>query len=383
MIRIDPLVLGVALDGTGSHPGAGSIESTAGRPASTSLLPEALVALVARAEHAGVDVVAVDDRWGEVDARGAVRARLDAVLVAARVAPATTRVALLPTVPVTHTEPFHVSKNIATLDLVSGGRGGWRPTVAMTQAEADLVGRKAAAPADELVAEAVDVVEVVRRLWDSWEDDAVVRDRTTGRYVDRERLHTIDFVGEHFSVRGPSITPRPPQGQPVVAVGVRSQRDPFAELAARHADLVLVGAPSLDEALLARRCVLRSAAAHGRSREEIRALVVVDVLLADDRATARREREQLDAIARAAPEGIDLVGEAGDALSLVDGIRAVGFDGVLFRPARLPEDLDRLAADVLPRLRAEPAESTPCTFRARLGLPRPTNRYAAGEEVAS
>jgi len=66
--------------------------------------------------------------------------------------------------------------------------------------------------------EAGDFVEVVRRLWDSWEDDAVIRDVTTGRYVDRDKLHYIDFTGRCFSVKGPSITPRPPQGQPVVAV---------------------------------------------------------------------------------------------------------------------------------------------------------------------
>ena len=70
---------------------------------------------------------------------------------------------------------------------------------------------------DGLFDEAVDFVEVVRRLWDSWEDDAIIRDVATGRYVDIDKLHYIDFTGKYFSVKGPSITPRPPQGQPVVA----------------------------------------------------------------------------------------------------------------------------------------------------------------------
>src|SRR5439155_1237526 len=65
--------------------------------------------------------------------------------------------------------------------------------------------------------EAADYVEVLRRLWDSWEDDAEIRDVATGRFIDRDKLHYIDFEGRWFSVRGPSITPRPPQGQPVVA----------------------------------------------------------------------------------------------------------------------------------------------------------------------
>src|SRR5260370_99506 len=69
----------------------------------------------------------------------------------------------------------------------------------------------------EHFAEAADYVEVLRRLWDSWQDDAEIRDVATGRFVDRDKLHYIDFEGRWFSVRGPSITPRPPQGQPVVA----------------------------------------------------------------------------------------------------------------------------------------------------------------------
>ena len=69
----------------------------------------------------------------------------------------------------------------------------------------------------ELFDEAADYVEVVRRLWDSWEDDAEIRDAATGRFIDRGKLHYIDFTGDYFSVKGPSITPRPPQGQPVVS----------------------------------------------------------------------------------------------------------------------------------------------------------------------
>ena len=78
-----------------------------------------------------------------------------------------------------------------------------------------MFGRRDVAGVD-LFDEATDAVEVVRRLWDGWEDDAVIRDVATGRFVDRDKLHYIDFAGKHFSVKGPSITPRPPQGQPVV-----------------------------------------------------------------------------------------------------------------------------------------------------------------------
>ena len=76
----------------------------------------------------------------------------------------------------------------------------------------------------ELFDEAADYVEVVRRLWDSWEDDAEIRDVATGRFVDRDKLHYIDFEGRHFSVKGPSITPRPPQGQPLVSALAHDDR---------------------------------------------------------------------------------------------------------------------------------------------------------------
>jgi alkanesulfonate monooxygenase SsuD/methylene tetrahydromethanopterin reductase-like flavin-dependent oxidoreductase (luciferase family) len=97
---------------------------------------------------------------------------------------------------------------------------------------------------EDLFDEAADAVDVVRRLWDSWEDDAVIRDVATGRFVDRDKLHYIDFTGRFFSVKGPSITPRPPQGQPVVAVLAHAPR--VYEFAARSADLVFV-TPTDDE----------------------------------------------------------------------------------------------------------------------------------------
>ncbi|MGV7835605.1 LLM class flavin-dependent oxidoreductase, partial [Mycobacterium kansasii] len=88
----------------------------------------------------------------------------------------------------------------------SHGRAGWQPRVSVTTHEAALFGRRTVRPED-LFPEARDYVEVVRRLWDSWEDDAVIRDVATGRYIDRNKLHYIDFTGPFFSVKGPSITP--------------------------------------------------------------------------------------------------------------------------------------------------------------------------------
>ena len=124
-----------------------------------------------------------------------------------------------------------MSKSIATLDYVSAGRAGVRVQVSARHDAAAHFGRRdlpflsvntlndpsVQRQIRRIFAETADYVEVLRRLWDSWEDDAEIRDVATGRFIDRDKLHYIDFDGRWFSVKGPSITPRPPQGQPIVA----------------------------------------------------------------------------------------------------------------------------------------------------------------------
>lgn len=200
----------------------------------------------------------------------------------------------MPVATVTHTEPFHVSKAIATLDYVSHGRAGWQPRVSSTAHEAALFGRRDVAGVD-LFAEAVDYVEVVRRLWDSWEDDAIIRDVATGRYVDVDKLHYVDFVGKFFSVKGPSITPRPPQGQPVVAA--LAHLGPVYEFAAASADLVFI-TPKDDSSL---RGILGEVVAAGGSGLKVFADVVVS--FGGDGDPARRAEFHRNTIGSGGPAG--------------------------------------------------------------------------------
>src|SRR5262245_17527994 len=222
-----PLVLAVALDGGGHHPAAAVTD-----PFDAGYWAR----LAALAERGGVDLVTIEDTFGAPRRRDPVAARPDAALVAARVAPLTRHIGLLPVITTTHTEPFHVASITATLDHVSRGRAGWQARVSVRPEEADLVGARPAPSVDEAFAEAGEVVDVVRRLWDSWEDDAIVKDVATGRYVERDKLHYVDFEGRSFRVKGPSIVPRPPQGQPVVAV--LAHVPPADDLAARAGDVV-------------------------------------------------------------------------------------------------------------------------------------------------
>ena len=244
------LNLAVALDGAGWHPAAW--REPAARPA--ELLTAGYWAdLVTEAERGLLDFVTFEDALSlqsdsrhQPDARtDRVRGRLDAVLVAARVAPLTRHIGLIPTVTVTHTEPFHISTGDRHAGL--GEFGTWRRAGESVRrrrrsrrtsavATADLP--DALRPSAGLFEEAADYVEVVRRLWDSWEDDAEIRDAATGRFIDRDKLHYINFAGRWFSVKGPSITPRPPQGQPVV--GALAHGDLAYRLLASSADIGFV-----------------------------------------------------------------------------------------------------------------------------------------------
>src|SRR5206468_1053056 len=126
---------------------------------------------------------------------------------------------------------------------------------------------------------AADYVEVVRRLWDSWEDDAEIRDVATGRFVDREKLHYINFQGRWFNVKGPSITPRPPQAQPPV-VALAHSTVPY-RFAAEHADLVLITPMDPSDA----RRILGEVSAFGAGRDR-RVLADVVVFLGQSKDEA-------------------------------------------------------------------------------------------------
>ncbi|MFE9448117.1 LLM class flavin-dependent oxidoreductase [Streptomyces sp. NPDC006739] len=391
-----PLHLAVALDGTGWHPA--SWREPVARP--RDLLTAGYWAdLVAEAERGLLDFVTIEDGLGpqsshllEPDDRtDQVRGRLDAVLIAARIAPLTHHIGLVPTVVATHTEPFHISKAIATLDYVSTGRAGLRVRVTARPDEAAHFGRRTIAPVEaptgpaaqelltELFDEAADHVEVVRRLWDSWEDDAEIRDAATGRFVDRDKLHYIDFEGRHFSVKGPSITPRPPQGQPPVSA-LGHGTAPY-RLIARQAD---VGYVTPRDAAQARAVVAEIRAeqdAAGRAGEPLHVFGDLLVLLDDSAADAEARRERLDT-ANGEPYAGDAPVFTGTAVQLADRLEELataGLAGFRLRPAVLGHDLPRITQDLVPELQrrgrfrhAYEAD----TLRGLLGLARPANRYS-------
>jgi alkanesulfonate monooxygenase SsuD/methylene tetrahydromethanopterin reductase-like flavin-dependent oxidoreductase (luciferase family) len=394
-----PLHLALALDGAGWHPAAW--REPGARPAEL-LTPGYWVDVVREAEAGLLDLVTLEDalslqstsRSRPDDRTDQVRGRLDAVQVAARVAPLTRSIGLVPTAVVTHTEPFHLSKAIATLDFVSSGRAGIRVKVSSSPAEAAHFGRRqlpdvrglavddpaAQAAIRELFDEAADWVEVLRRLWDSWEDDAEIRDVATGRFVDRAKLHYIDFAGRSFAVKGPSITPRPPQGQPLVTA-LAHQPIPF-ELVGRSADLGFVTPTDAADARRIVGAVRAAQDAAGRGEETVHVFGDLVVLLDDDEATARARRDRLDETAGAEfrSDALVFTGTPAGLADLLTDWAAAGLTGFRLRPATVPHDLRQVTTGLVPELQRRGLFRTAYeagTLRGLLGLPRPANRYAS------
>lgn len=373
-----PLLLGLELAGTGAHPASWR---RADSRAEELFNARYWVDAVRAADNAGIDLAFVPDSFA-LQAEGA-SGRLDAVAVAARVSATTGRIGIVPQAPVTHTEPFHLSKAIASLDFASYGRAGWEVTVS-GDGESKLFGRKEEQDARARWHEADEAVEVVTRLWDSWEDDAEIRDTPTGRFIDRGKLHYIDFTGDNFAVKGPSITPRPPQGHPLVAV--RAADSHSVRVAVHRADLIRITARDLATAAAIRTELRSAVAAAGRDPNLVRVLLDIDIHLADSLDAAAEEIAQLeDWTPTDAPKTVFHLGtaaELGDLLAQVEIDCAA--DGVILRPLALAAALPRLAeitaahdAALVPAARPGAGEPSGPTLRERLGLPRPVNRYAS------
>ncbi len=382
----NPLHLAVALDGTGWHPA--SWREPLARPTEI-LTPRYWTDLVSQAERGLLDFVTIEDGltlqsdhpFRPDDRTDRVRGRLDAVLIASRVAPRTRHIGLVPTVITTRTEPFHASKAIATLDYVSTGRAGVRVQVASRRDAAAHFGRRRlpedrAALSAELFSEAADYVEVLRRLWDSWEDDAEIRDVASGRFIDRNKLHYIDFEGATFSVKGPSITPRPPQGQPVVAA--LGHVDPAYQLIAGSTDVGFVTPHSTDDvtALVGTIAALRPA-----QSPPARVFADLVVLLDATPDAARARRDRLDALAGTEyrSDAEIFVGTPEQLADLLQAWHTAGATGFRLRPASLSHDLQQITDVLVPELQRrglfrESYEAS--TLRGLLGLPRPANRYS-------
>ncbi len=269
---------------------------------------------------------------------------------------------------VEHTEPFNVARVFATLDHLAGGRTAW---IAGLPGDAQPIRQFAhTAPMDAASAlkRASELIDVVRQLWDSWEDEGLLLDVPTGRFADPARVHPIQHQGAFFTVRGPLNVPRPVQGNPVVVIDFPAD-DAARRIAVDAADVLLVSAPSREAAMSLRAAMARTPA---------RVLVNVTPILGATDAEARRRAEQVGA---SPDESLRFVGTSEQLLDLfASWVRDGICDGFNLRPAVLPDDLETFVDWVVPAGRARGLfrdAYSGTTLREHLGLPRPRSRFAA------
>ncbi|MFF7450830.1 MULTISPECIES: LLM class flavin-dependent oxidoreductase [unclassified Streptomyces] len=317
------------------------------RPATSEAAP--YVELARLAEHGVLDFVTLDDTFA--------RPGPDALDVLSRVAPATSRIGLVPTVTTTRTEPFHVQAAVTALDRVSRGRAGWRPAVTATEGEARPLGGRTA---EALRRTAGEVTDAEAELWGS--RDMLVDGDTPGR---DGRALDVDVV-----------RPRPPQGCPVRVLD--ATEGPARRTAARYADVALVRVASADQAFTV-RAELRSAAERfGRAPGELRVLASLLVDLGDGERAA--EPGHGGGGPRSTARGPLYRGGPVDLAELIGAWHGQGaVDGFHLTPAESARDLERLVNGTVPLLQHRGLFRTfypGSTLRDHLGLARPAHRYA-------
>lgn len=228
--------------------------------------------LARTAERGLFDAYFLADGWavsfgGGIEGGNAKAASFEHVTLFSALAQLTTHIGFIASASSTYEEPYNTALKFASLDLISGGRAGWNVVTTSSDSSAQNFNRQVQMPHAARYRRAHEHVEVVKKLWDSFEDDAFLRDRETGQYFDPEKLHPADHVGEHFRVKGPLNISRSPQGHPVIVQSGQSQAG--RALAAASADVVFTAHQNIDTAQEFYRDIKLRAAGLGRDPSQL------------------------------------------------------------------------------------------------------------------
>lgn len=289
--------IGMSIRGLGYHPAAWRHPDV---PADGTLRFEHYAQSAVLAEQGKCDLIFFADGIGvrERDIPKGSLARMGYELVEMEpmtllpaLAVVTRHIGLVTTASTTYNEPFNIARKFATLDWISNGRAGWNVVTSWSEAEARNFGREQQLDYDTRYARAAEFVEVVRGLWDSWEDDALVYEKANARFFDEAKLHVLDHRGRFFNVRGPLNVARPPQGHPVVVQAGASEQG--RELAAETADLVYAihATKAAGQAFYAD--IKGRMAKHGRSHEDLKILPALRPVVGRTRAEAQAKFDRL------------------------------------------------------------------------------------------
>ena len=256
-----------------------------------------LVAIARIAEHGLFDMIFSADEVAvpHADARTLMRTsdanRIDPFTMLTALAMVTKHIGLVCTATTTYDEPFFVARRFASLDLVSGGRSGWNMVTSGVQLEAANFGRAYHPAKTDRYLRAREFIDIVRGLWDSWDDDAFLRDKASGQFFDPNKVHVLDHQGEQFKVRGPLNVERSPQGQPVLVQA--GQSDDGRDIAAETSDIVFTAQHDLVSARAFYTDIKARAAKRGRNPDDVKIMPGLLVMVGQSDQEARDKLERL------------------------------------------------------------------------------------------
>lgn len=256
-----------------------------------------------RAEAAKLDMIFVADKLAIDDVYGGHLAHTvqhrqvgwsEPLTLLAALAAVTDRIGLGGTVSSSYSEPYTTARQLANIDHISGGRAAWNVVTSLTHAEARTFGRSQHFSHEDRYRRAAEFIDVMKALWDSFEEDALVVEKSSARFADPARFHRFDHQGESFEVQGPLNLPRPPQGHPVVIQAGVSEA--FIDLAAQHAEVLFVVQPNRERAQQFYQTIKERAQHYQRQPDQLRIMPGLVPIVGHSEQDARDRAEHLKSL---------------------------------------------------------------------------------------
>src|SRR5262245_59704880 len=221
-------------------------------------------------------------------------ANMEPITLLSGLAPMTERIGLVATASTSYNEPYHVARKFASLDHISGGRAGWNLVTSGMQEEAQNFGREKHYEHDERYDRAREFAQIVKALWDSWDDDAFVRDKEAGLFFRPNGFHVLDHRGEHFSVRGPHNVARSPQGHPIIVQAGTSEAG--KQVSAEFAEVIFSAPLTIDTARTTYADLKGRMGEFGRNPDHMKILPGLSTVVGRTEAEAVERHEYLQSL---------------------------------------------------------------------------------------
>ncbi|GAB4008602.1 LLM class flavin-dependent oxidoreductase [Nocardioides ultimimeridianus] len=244
------------------------------------------IELAQKAEEAKLDAIFFADAPGMFSATPyRPTGHLEPITRLAAISTRTSKIGLIATASTTFYEPYNLARLFSSVDFSSHGRAGWNIVTTQSDAVARNFNLAEIPTPEERYARAQEFIDVVTKLWDSWEDDAILADRSTGHYFDPEKVHAIEHVGRYYQVAGALAAPRSPQGRPVyIQAGSSNEGRAFA---ARNAEAIFTAHQTIGDAQAFYADIKARAVGLGRNPDHVKVLPGISAFLGDTEAEAR------------------------------------------------------------------------------------------------